>query len=471
MKVLLTVPPISQVYDPSLPEVLLTEEDPMPPLGLMYIGSYLKKHTTHEVKILDPQVEKWDFKILAEKVLNEKPDVVGITTMTFTLLDVITTIKEIKSALPNVKIALGGPHVHIYPEETIRMENVDFLVLGEGEETFRELLDNIKDKEKLKNVVGLVFLDRHGNYVNTGIRPFNKNLDELPFPARELVPYKKYYSSLGKVSPVTTMFTSRGCPYQCIFCDRPHLGKNFRPRSAQNVVAEFEECARLGIKEIFIYDDTFAVDRKRVLEICDLIVKKGIKISWDIRTRVNTVDDEVLSALKKAGCNRIHFGVEAGTQRILDILKKGITIEMAKKAFRLARKHKIQTLGYFMLGSPTETKAEILETIRVAKKLDPDFAHFTITTPYPATALYAMGLTQGILPSDYWKKFAKNPTREFTPLFWEEILNKDQLNELMRQAYRSFYLRPAYIARRIMAVRSFKEFFAKAKMGLKILEI
>ncbi|HPA25381.1 MAG TPA: radical SAM protein [bacterium] len=470
MKILLINPPISHVIDPSLPEVLLSDEDPMPPLGLMYLAGYLKRESNYDVQILDCQVEKINLEQIKDYVEKENPEVVGITTMTFTLLDVLETIKTVKSIKPNAKIVLGGPHPHIFPEETINLPGVDFCVLGEGEKAFKELIDNLDNPKEWQNISNLVFKN-DGNIVNVGIRDLIQNLDELPFPARELTPYKKYSSSMATKFPVTTMFTSRGCPYKCLFCDRPHLGKNFRARSAKSVVSELEECVKLGIKEIFIYDDTFAVDRQRVLDICKLIKEKKIDISWDIRTRVNTVDEEILAILKDAGCQRIHFGVEAGTEKILKVLRKGITLDMAKKAFKLARKAGIQTLGYFMMGSPTETKEDILKTIKIAKKMQPDYAHFTITTPYPATELYLMGLDQGIIKNDYWKEFAKNPTCDFEAQVWEENLTKEELVKMLQRAYRSFYFRPNYILRRLLKIKSFKELITKSIMALKLLKV
>lgn len=471
MKILLLNPPVKRVIDPSLPAVLLEEEDAMPPLGLMYLASYLQKKSIHEIKLSDSQLEKNTQEDVRRLVNEYQPDVLGITVMTFTLVDVVELIKGIKEDNSRIKIVLGGPHVHLYPEETANLFGVDYIVLGEGEMAFKDLLDNLDQPEKLREVKGLVFKDANGQIVNTGPRTLLSDLDQLPFPARQLLPYEKYRSSLGKQFPVTTMFTSRGCPYRCLFCDRPHLGTAFRPRSAKNVVDEMQECANLGIKEIFMYDDTFGISRPRVLEITREIKARGIKISWDIRTRVNTVDEEILRELKSAGCERIHYGVEAGTQRILDVLRKGIDLQMVRKAFKLTRQAGIQTLGYFMIGSPTETREDILATIKLAKQLRPDFAHFTITTPYPGTDLYKMGLEKGILPNDYWREFAKNPTRDFKPLIWEENLKQAELVELLKQAYRSFYLRPVYIFDRLRKVSSFKELWVKALMGLKIFRI
>jgi len=470
MKVLLINPPVFHVIDPSLPEILQSEEDPMPPLGLMYLAGYLEKYSTHEVDILDCELEKINWEEIQNRVKEKDYEVIGITTMTFTLLSVLKTIKTIKVVKPGIKIVLGGPHAHIYPRETVSLESVDFVVLGEGEETFKELLDNMNQPKKLSAIKGLVF-KMGEEIINNGIRPLIENLDSLPFPARQLLPYQKYKSSLGKNFPVTTMFTSRGCPYNCLFCDRPHWGKMFRARSADNVVKEMEECIKLGIKEIFIYDDTFTVDRQRVMDVCTGIKNKNLKIVWDIRTRVNAVDEELLIALKEAGCQRIHYGVEAGTQKILNVLRKGTNLEMIKNAFKLTRKVGIQILAYFMIGSPEETKEDIKKTIKLARDLKPDFANFGITTPYPATDLYVLGLQRGILKNDYWHEFAAHPTNDFKPPVWEENLKQQELIVLLKKAYQSFYFRPSYIIKLLSRISSWREFFTKAIMGMKLFRL
>ena len=186
---------------------------------------------------------------------------------------------------------------------------------------------------RLKKVRGLVFKDG-GEVINTGAPPLVDDLDSLPFPARDLTPYMKYYSLIAKTQPVTTMITSRGCPYRCLFCDRPHLGKRFRPRTAMNVVDEMEQCVGMGIREFLIYDDTFTVNRKRVLDICSEIKRRGLGIGWDVRARVDTITPDMLAAMKDAGCDRIHYGVESGSPEIIETLRKGITIEQVRRVFR-----------------------------------------------------------------------------------------------------------------------------------------
>jgi len=468
MKILLINPPSTNEILSCNPEIIKTERGFDPPLGLLYIAGYLKKYSDHQLKIIDAQIEKLTYSQLKSEIKNYCPDIVGISAMTFTLLDVIKTINAAKSACPNSKIVIGGVHPLIYPNESINLAGVDFLVLGEGEKTFLDLVNNFYNYEKLKSIPGLVF-KKNGELINTGVVPFITNLDELPFPARELTPYKKYFSLLAKKDPITTMFTSRGCPYKCIFCDRPTMGKNFRARSAKNVVDEMEHCLKLGINEIFIYDDTFTVNQKRVIEICEEILKRKLKFNWDIRARVNTVNEQMLKLLKKAGCQRIHYGVEAGTDKILKVLKKNITLEQTLHAFKITRQAGIDTLAYFMIGAPTETKEDILETIRFAKKLKPDYVQITLLTPFPATELYQKTLDEGIFESDYWREFARNPQPGFVTKYWTKELALNEINELLSHAYKQFYLRPSYIAKRIFKIRSSKELLRKIKAGFKVL--
>jgi len=192
-----------------------------------------------------------------------------------------------------------------------------------------------------------------------------------------------------------------------------------------------------------------------------------LDIGWDIRTRVDNVNKELLENLKEAGCERIHYGVEAGTQKILKVLKKGITLKQAESAFKMTKDVGIDTLGYFMIGNPTETREDIVKTINFAKQLKPDYCHFSVTTPFPATPLYELGLERGIF-KDYWKAFAANPTKDFVPELWGENFSRDELNGLLEHAYKCFYRRPSYVFREILKVRSFDEFKRKAKAGLKV---
>jgi len=470
MKILLINPPRYNEILGNNPSIIEEERGINPPLGLLYLAGYLEKFSKYDVTVIDSQIEKLDYSGLASRVNSIKPDIAGITAMTLTMIDVIETIKVVKKINKEIRIVLGGPHVHLFPEETIRLKNIDYLVLGEGEKILKELLDRIDDKSELRKVPGLVFKDKE-NVINTGIPPTIKNLDEIPFPARDMVPYKKYNSLLTKGDIATTMMTSRGCPFKCSFCDRPHLGKVFRARSVNNVVDELEECVKLGIYDFLFYDDTFTLDKKRVVEICEKIIERKLDIAWDIRTRVDFVDGEVLKYLKKAGCQGIHYGIEAGTERILKILNKGITINQAKHIFDLTRKYKIPILAYFMIGNPTETIDEIYTTFKVMKELKPDYAHITIFTPFPGTKSYVNGIKNGVIRKDYWQEFAENPTPDFVPPLGNEYFDRAALDHLLIEGYHEFYLRPSYMFKRLVGIRNINELKKKAKAGIKVLRM
>lgn len=466
MKVLLIYPPKKHIIPTTLPEHLNEERGYNPPLGLLYVASYLKRFSTHEVMVLDTQVENLDYPEIRERIRETRPDVVGIQALTFTLVDVLEVAKAVKEVSEQILVTIGGPHTSIFPKETVQFPQVDFVVIGEGEKTFTHLLNNMHEKGKIKDIKGICFKE-NGRVVMTGRPEFLKDLNELPFPDRTLTPYKMYYSLLSKNFPITTMMTSRGCPYRCIFCER--LGKKFRAISAKLVVDEIEECLSLGIKEIFVHDDTFTINRKRVLDICNEIHKRKLKFTWDARARVNTVDEELLISMKKAGCKRISYGVEAGNQDILNNLRKDITLAQADRAFKLSKKHGITTLADFMIGSPGEGEQEIHQTIQFAKRLNPNYVQFSVTTPYPGTELYRVALEGGIIKEDVWRKFAKNPTPDFVPPLWEENLTRNQLLGFLNYAYKKFYLSPGFILRDLYHIRSPRELMVKVKAGLKLL--
>ena len=470
MKILLINPPIKNMLTTEVPEMVTEERGFNPPLGIMYIAAYLEKYTDNEVRILDADVEELSYEQIKQEIRKRKPDIVGLSAMTFTLIDCMILAKIVKEIDKNIKVIFGGPHPHIYPLETINLPYVDYVVMGEGEYTFTHLVENINSVKRLKLKKGIVFKE-DGKIIHTGMPELIQDLDNIPFPARHLTPYKKYSSLLARRSPVTTMITSRGCPYKCLFCMRPHLGKKFRARSAKNVVDEIEECVNIGIKEFLMYDDTFTVERKRVMDICNEIIRRRVDIGWDVRARVNTVDYELLKKMKKAGCERIHYGVEKGNQEQLNILRKGITLKQVKNAFRLTKKAGIGTLAYFMIGGPEETRKTVMQSINFAKMIKPDYAHFSITTPFPATDLYNLALKKAIIKKDVWKEFAKKPGKDFVPPLWDENLSREEMISLLRMAYKKFYTRPVYIINRILRMKSFHEFKTKVNAGLKIFRL
>jgi len=466
-KVLLINPPAEQTLIGNNPRFLDEERGYNPPLGLLYLAAMLEERSNHQVTIIDAQAEELSYEALAEHIEGESPDLVGITTMTFTLLDVVRTVGLVRDAAPGARIVLGGPHVHLYPRESAALPGVDFAIVGEGEFAIVELCDRLDEPDRWGEVPGLTY-HRDGEIVQNERPALIDDLDALPFPARDLTPFQRYSSVLARRRPVTTMFTSRGCPYRCTFCDRPHLGKKFRARSARSVVDEMAECVEMGIHEFLIYDDTFTVRRQRVLDICAEIQRRGLDVGWDIRARVDNVDEEMLQALRAAGCERIHYGVEAGSDPFMGVLRKGITVEQCRGAFRLTKQAGIATLAYFMIGIPGETEADIRQSMRLARELDPDVVHITILTPFPGTELYRRALAEGVYEADHWLEFARDPQPGFQPLYWTKELGREQLEALLVRAYKSFYTRPRYIAKQLLKIRSWRELRDKVRAGLRV---
>ncbi len=469
MKVLLINPKNTHVIKSNFPAEIDKETGPFAPLGLLYIAAFLKKSSRHAVDVLDMEMEDIDFFHLENIIKEDKPDIVGIYTTTFTLIDVYLTAQIIKEADNTIHITLGGPHINIYPDESISNKNIDSIILGEGEVAFSRLVDALEKKIGLGHINGLVYKDKRGVIKTSAPRPIY-DLDALPYPDRTMISYESYGNILSHDLPSATMISGRGCPHSCIFCYHSSLGKDVRLRSVDNIISEIENCLNLGIKDIFFYDDTFVLNKQRTIDICNAIIDRGFKMPWGIRTRIDSVNKDILTKLKQAGCQRIHFGVEAGTSKILSVLNRRMSIAQIKEGFRLTRETGIKTLAYFMIGSPTEQLEDIQETIDFAIMLKPDYAHFSITMPLPGTDLYKMGLETRLFKNDFWKEFAISPSNIFSPQFWDKELSQEKMNQLLKYANRRFYFRPYYIFKTLLRTTSLRDLRKKMKMGLGLIK-
>ncbi|MCK4353167.1 radical SAM protein [candidate division WOR-3 bacterium] len=362
---------------------------------------------------------------------------------------------------------MGGIHPTLYPEETIAFPEIDYCVIGEGKNTFIKLLENLNDFKELKKTKGLIF-KQDNQIINTGKADEVENLDLLPFPALHLTPVYTYRFSLMR-SPFTTMITSRGCPYHCIFCDREKLGNVYRVRSAENVVDEMEYYYKTyGIRDIYFQDNTFTVNKNRVIEICKEIRRRKFTFRWGARARTDTVDAELLSEMKSAGCERLDIGVESGCQEILDKMRKGITIEQIRNALITTNRAGIKSLAYFIIGMPYESREQMLQTIRFARELKSDFAVFTRLVPLPATQIYENAVKDGVI-EDYWKEFAKSPQTNFSPKTWHYRYSDKEVTNLVRRAYKSYYLNPNFILKRLFSLRDWHQFKMQIKVGVNML--
>ena len=468
MKVLLIAAPGKETIKSDLIHLIHEERGVNPPIGLLYIATSIKKNSHHDVRILDAAVDKLSLEQVGAEIKEFAPDIIGMTLSTFSLLECIEIARMAKEIDPGIKIVVGGIHVYIYPHETIELGCFDYGLLGEAENSVIQLLNKLEKHEDPSCIKGLVYKD-NGDIKFTGMPELLTDLDSVPIPDRTLLPYKRYNSIIAKANPITIMITSRGCPCKCIFCDRPHLGKSFRVRSADNVVDEFEECYRLGIKEILVYDDTFTINRRRVKDICRNIIARKIKIYWGIRARVDTIDEEMLELLKKAHCVRVNYGVESGDPEVLKGLNKGITLEQAEKAFALTKKHGMDALAYFMIGCPGDTRETIETTLRFAQKLKPAYCHFTILMPFPSTKVYDDALEKGLIKKDVWREFSKKPVHDFQIPIYDENFTREELLALLSNCNKKFYFRPSYIVREVFKKRSLTQFYREGRAAIKIL--
>jgi anaerobic magnesium-protoporphyrin IX monomethyl ester cyclase len=466
MKILFLVPPETISLESSVPKALEGGKGYYPKLGLLYVAAYYERETGNQPVFIDCPPENVSQEELSRRVKEVQPDMVAMSIMTFNLLDALHTARILKRDHPNLKVCLGGPHVNLYPKETLHQPEIDYVVFGEGEKIFFHLIQALESGDSLKSIKGLGWKEKGEEHINSAETEL-LNLNELPFPARHLVDISSYKHIIGEGRQFFTIQATRGCPAACSFCDIRKT--KFRVRSPESVVAEIEELVEMGVDDLFFVDDTITIDKKNVLEICDLIVKRNIKIHFKISARVDTINKEVIAALKKAGCYRIHYGIESASPKHLKYLQKGQTPEKVERACKMTRDAGLGFFAYMMIGIPHETKEEMFETVDFAKKLKPDYAQFSICTPYPKVELYYQMIQEGIVPDDYWQEFAENPSADFKIKFWNKDFSEEELRDLQDECHARFYRSPTYLMKQITKLRSWSDFTAKARMGTRIL--
>lgn len=441
---------------------------PQPPMGLALIAAVLEREG-YQVSVLDANALRLQPEDVA--LLVTDANVVGLTAMTPTVSTAISIAHHLKRAKPDLTIILGGAHATLLPEETLAAApEIDIILRGEGEATIIELLRALEHKQPLDSVPGISYR-QDGKVISTAARTTTTDLDSLPFLAYHLLPWRRYkpYPPHGRALPFAAIITSRGCPYRCSYCSKPIFGNKFRGQSPERVVDEvayYQE--KFGIKELAFYDDVFTLNKKRAYAIADEILKRGLKICWTGETRVNLVDKELLRHMKQAGCYAIAYGIESASPEILNILNKDITLEQVEAAVDITQEVGLQTIGYFMIGSPGETPETVAQTIQLAKRLKLDFAQFAITTPFPGTELYNLylGNAGANIP---WENFVYEGTgSKITPVFETDGLSRTDLQYWTRRAYKEFYLRPAYLWQRIQRLTSIGDLKVDIK-GLSML--
>jgi anaerobic magnesium-protoporphyrin IX monomethyl ester cyclase len=439
-----------------------------PPLGIMYLAAYAKQKRGDEAMLIDLRFSKTPLHDVYEAIESFKPDVVGISAITLEA-ELIHHISRItKKISSNIYVIVGGPHATTFPDKVLADERIDIAVIGEGEETFIEVLNAIDKGDKLSNVKGIAY-KQDGIITYTQTREFINDLDSLPFPAWEKIDLKRYAKvksgSATRIRPYMVLFTSRGCPFRCTYCHNI-FGKHFRARSAENVLDEIRALMNgYGIMDFEIMDDTSNFDRERLKKILQgiIAIDKDIKLSFPNGIRADIVDEELISLMKQAGTDELTIAIETASPRLQRYIKKNLNLEKANRAIDMAVNAGMFVKGNFMLGFPTETEEELKATIDFACNSSLHVAAFFIVVPFEGTELAMQMEKEGkIRPMIEYKDYDY-----YAMPFNGSTVSDKRFFQLYRYAYARFYANPVRLFRILKAKPMWR---VAIPMGLKVLK-
>ncbi|MBN2149103.1 MAG: radical SAM protein [Anaerolineales bacterium] len=411
------------------------------PFYLAYAAAVVEQ-SGFDTLLVDAIAETLDEQTFLETITRFEPDLVVLETSTPSIKVDIALAEKIHERLPEARLAFTGPHVTALPVETLQSAPlVDFILLGEYEYTLRDLAGALEKGQDLAGVLGIVWRERDGSIRTNLPRPLVKNIDDFPWPARHFLPMRNYRDSFaGLPMPGLTVWASRGCPFQCIFCVWPNVmygNKAYRVRNPIDVVDEMEQNVnKYNLRSVSFDDDTFDIGKPRILQLSSEILRRGLKIPWTAMARADTADREMLEAMAKSGMYAIKYGVESGVQELVDAANKHLDLEKVKETVRITKDLGIKVHLTFTLGLPGETEDTIQRTIDWVIEQNPDSAQFSISTPYPGTPYYKMAMEQGILHFNEWSDF----DGEKLAVLSTEALSAQQLTDSLRYAVRSWRL-------------------------------
>ena len=454
------------------------------PLGMASLAAYIRE-MGFGVGVLDCPTLRIDNEKVYEIILEKNPAIVGFSTTTYSLSRATELAKKIRDKLPNKLTVIGGSHANVAGTETAKeYDEFDIIAYGlDGEYIAHDIVKRFKEKnynraefildiEGLKDIKGIIFKDKNGEIIRNKPRENIQSLDDLPIPARDLFPMERYIPlpNQYKKLPLTNMVVIRGCPYFCSFCDQ--AGTGARRRSPQKVIEEIKDCVnRFKIKEISFWDDTMSYHKKWMKEFLELLINENLDLVWSCYAAVNTVDKEILTLMRKAGCWNIFYGYETAIDELAENIqtnKKNKNFQRMKQVAKWTKEVGIEVRGSFLIGLPGETPELAKQTVQNAIELDPDYAQFTLVCPYPGTKL-AKEIEQG-----KWGKFITRDLEEYQcwNVTWlpEGYESPKQLKDMERYAFRKFYLRPSYILKRILKIRSLEDIKRYLKGGTALIK-
>jgi anaerobic magnesium-protoporphyrin IX monomethyl ester cyclase len=458
-RVLLVIPSQFNVYGMKM-------KPAYPALGVMWIGAMLEK-AGHYCELIDVDADKVDLESIMRRLDEGRFDILGLTAVTPTYSHALEIAGTAKARFPDITTLLGGIHATVDPIACAREAVLDFIVVGEAELTAVELVDAIMARaDDFSRIPGLVYRDAFGTVVSSGARSLVPDLDDYPYPAHHLLrDLDNYGPPDATVLPVAPIMVSRGCPGQCTYCQTKNIfGRRTRFRSPENVIGEIRALVqRYGVREIHFLDDVVTANKKFVREFCDLLKREPYKLNLEVANglRADMVNEEILTALKEVGLRNVGFGIESGNDRVLKLIKKGISKDQVRKAVRIAKGIGLETWGFFILGLPGDTEESIRDTVDFAIELDPKYAKFVFLKPFPGSEVAYQLEEKGLIDiRDYSQYGPYTP-----PVHHLEGLSHARLLELKQQALRRFYLRPRKVLEHLLGIRSFGKLVSCARGG------
>jgi radical SAM superfamily enzyme YgiQ (UPF0313 family) len=417
-------------------------EETIPGMGMLILAAVARTRG-YRVHLVDAKRAGASVEDATREILALAPDYLGLSATTISVNNAARIAHRVKAAAPGVVTIVGGPHVSAIPERTMEaFPAFDYGVVGEGEVSLFELLDRLEARQPVDAVAGLVYRQwREGGRVQANPRaPYIDDLDALPMPAWDLLPDFPHRFRPSILShpqtPVASLITSRGCPFSCAFCDRSTSGKRGRMHSVGTVVALCRHLVERGVKHILFVDDLFTVRKQRVIELCHALLDEGLRFTWSCNSHPNLLDLDTMRLMRRAGCWQIAYGIESGSQRVLDVVKREVRIPRMRETLRMTRAAGIRTKGYVMIGHPTEGLDSLEETAAFLRDVELDICQVTKFTPYPGTPAYPTIHEHGTFDEDWERMNAMNF------VFIPHGLGTDVLERYFDHLYRTFYSRP-----------------------------